>query len=126
MIPAVIRNATTDPNITAAASGLVTGILTGGLPMLMFQQVPAADILPGVSLSQFGLLGVVLGWLMWRVEKRLDEIRKGNELVIKSQNHQAESLLILAMAVNPSKAEVVRQANDLLAEIKQENLSHDC
>lgn len=55
----------------------------------------AVDLAP---YSQFGLLGLVLGWLMWRVERRLDEIRREHEEVKSAWNRVGKAIVLLALS----------------------------
>lgn len=73
-----------------------------------------ADILG--QFGQFGLLGLVLGWLMWRVEQRLNEIKTAHEDARDAWQKVGKAIVLLALS-NHGEDGVRQQADSLLREL---------
>jgi hypothetical protein len=71
-------------------------LVTVTIAALIQQVAGGADGLGG--LTQFGLMGAVLGWLMLRVERRLDEIRKAHEESKDAWNRVGRAIVLLALS----------------------------
>lgn len=73
------------------------------------------------QLIQYGVLGVVLAWLMWRVETRLDSIREQTRLsssdVTKSIDRLTRTQLLALVDRPGGDALVKEQARQILADM---------
>jgi hypothetical protein len=83
---------------------------------------PAARVDPVLVpvLGQAGVAGVMLWWLMTRVEDRLREQSKASDLLRAAVNRQTLAQLLDVLSRTSASPEVRRQATALVDEIKAE------
>lgn len=65
---------------------------------------------PWAQLGQYGLLGIVLAWLMFRNEKQLSELRRNMETL-------SRSMLLLTISIPHADAVVKDQATIMLKQL---------
>lgn len=73
-----------------------------------------ADGIPDSAhvLFEYGGLGIVLAWLMFRVEKRLDQQAKSDDKKAAAIEHMGESLLIAVTAMRTLDRSISEMAAD--------------
>lgn len=103
-----------DGEATQAAN---VGVLVMGGVLVILQAVSAPFGTSG-DLTAVGILAGVLGWLMWRVEKRLEEIRLSHEQAKTSIDRLVRAILVLSLSrEDGDHGSVKAAAEQLLQEI---------
>lgn len=87
----------------------------GAIAAVLFAQ--ASELPP---LINYGVLGIMCAWFMWRDSKSLEEQRK-NRL---AQDRQTRALALLTLAIS-SRAEEKRQAQEMIDEVGKENRTNE-
>lgn len=95
-------------------SDVISALTFGSLTTAAFFQAAITSD-PFGAFAQFGLIGLVLGWLMLRVEKRLDEIRKSHDDAKEALNRVGKAIVLLALS-GDNPRETRGQAEELLRE----------
>jgi guanylate kinase len=67
-------------------------------------------------LLQAGVAGVVLGWFMWRAEKKWDQLLDGQDRIEAAQNRQVRAQMLNLLSRDDTPPSVKQLAQDLSEE----------
>lgn len=71
-------------------------------------------------LINLGGVGAVLAWFLMRAEKKFDEIRRGYEMNSRALDRMVRAQMLAVLADIHVAPQVKQQAQELLAEIKED------